>query len=138
MKIADEIKQRQAEIEPLDIEKRQQFMISIIAGQYDRAMLYVTTIIAGSYAAFFTAWSGVQGDLPQFERFFSLILMLLSLMVFLGWEIFKMIKRAYLVQDEIEVAQALHHDFMRLLPEVQEKERSTICLIKRYGPEFWC
>lgn len=134
MGIENAIQSKAEEIQNLDIEKRQQFIIGIIVGQFERAQMYTNTIIAGSYAAFFTSWAGIQNDLPQFERFFSLMLMMVSLIVFLSWEIFKMVKRGFLVKEQIEVAKALPLDFEKLLPEVARKENNYNLLNETIWP----
>lgn len=134
MGIENAIQSKTEEIQDLDIKKRQQFIIDIIVGQFERAQMYTNTIIAGSYAAFFTSWAGIQSDLPQFERVFSLMLMLVSLLVFLGWEIFKMIKRAFLVREQIGVAKSLPQDFEMLLPEIVKKETNYNLLNETVWP----
>jgi|GEM_PF-5145924 len=119
----------------LDIQKRKAFMQDLIVTHYQTSQTYITIVIGGSYAAFFTSWAGIQSSLPESERFFSIILMLMSLIFFLGWEIFKMIKTSFLMKEQVAVIQAdSAADFEGLIQKLIKKENAFILLNTKVWP----
>jgi hypothetical protein len=52
---------------------------------------YTNLVIAAGYAAYFALWSTLKGDLPSWLYALSGMLMTLSLLTFMVWEIMKMI-----------------------------------------------
>jgi hypothetical protein len=52
---------------------------------------YTNLIIVAGYAAFFTFWSTLKNDLPGWLYAISGLLIVLSLLIFIAWEVTKMI-----------------------------------------------
>lgn len=62
----------------------------LTAHQFDRASTYTTVVIAAGYAGFFTAWTVLgPASMPQVHAAAGLCA-ILSLAVFIAWEVFKM------------------------------------------------
>lgn len=59
--------------------------------QNERSVQYSNLIMFAGYAAFFTVWSGLAPELPIGEKVLSCLFMILSVLIFISWEIYKMI-----------------------------------------------
>ncbi len=64
---------------------------SINAAQYDQAARYTSVIIVAGYAAFFAMWSSVKDDLSRVCVLWAGVLMMVSIVLFVGFEVSKMI-----------------------------------------------
>jgi hypothetical protein len=58
------------------------------------AMSYTNLIIVAGYAGFFTFWATLAKELPHWLYSLTGFLIMVSLLTFIGWEIFKMIWNA--------------------------------------------
>mgnify|MGYP003649413412 FL=1 len=63
----------------------------IITHFFRQSKLYVTAIIAGFYAAFFTIFSIMSAKLPNVELNLAAFLVTISLTIFIAWELLSMI-----------------------------------------------
>lgn len=87
-KIMSEALERQLEDQ---VEKEIEIRIRIISAAYDKASAYANIIILAGYAAIFTTWSLTKDYLPENAAMTIAMMIGLSLFVFCGWEVFKMI-----------------------------------------------
>lgn len=81
--------------EPLDEETQRNIdqvidvQIRIIAGAYDKADAYTNLIIVAGYAGFFALWQFSKDNLGRREAIVSALLMIISIAVFVVFEIWK-------------------------------------------------
>lgn len=81
--------------EPLDDETKRQIdlaidiQVRIIASAYEKANAYTNLMIIAGYAGFFALWQMTNTYLGKKQTFFSALLMLLSIMIFVLFEIYK-------------------------------------------------
>ena len=84
-------------------EKYEEFMKELVSHQYSRLAAYSNIIILVGYAVFFTVWSALKNDLPELVIFSSVLLMTLSVMIFILFEIFKMFSAQKLFSKQLEI-----------------------------------
>ncbi len=82
------LKQFQSDVQ---YEKQVQAALEITNRMQSGHAAYTNLVIAAGYAAYFTLWSTLKGDLPGWLYATSGLLITLSLMIFITWEIMKMI-----------------------------------------------
>ncbi len=63
----------------------------IISAAYDRAATYTNLIIFAGYAGTFTLWSFTKEYLPEQAAITIALMLGISLFIFCGWEVYKMI-----------------------------------------------
>ena len=66
----------------------------IVSHAYSQANTYSNLIIAAGYVGFFSLWSSIRSDLPEWAILCSGFLILVSLLIFIGFELYKMISAA--------------------------------------------
>jgi hypothetical protein len=66
----------------------------IVSHAYSQANTYSNLIIAAGYVGFFSLWSSIKSDLPEWAILCSGSLILVSLLIFIGFELYKMISTA--------------------------------------------
>ncbi len=74
-----------------EMEFRKKFILDIVTYSYSQAQSYTNLIVGAGYIAFFSIWSRVYDDLDVTCKVWSIIFMILSVIVFVAWEIGKMI-----------------------------------------------
>ncbi|WP_272265288.1 hypothetical protein [Vibrio europaeus] len=89
----------------------------VVAHVYGKANSYSNLIIAAGYVGFFTLWSSLKSDLPTWAILSSGALILISLMMFIGFELYKM----------ISVSVQMH----RFCKRLQKPDMSTLSEIQR-------
>jgi len=87
-----ELRQFQASVE---YEKQVQAALELMGRMQASHASYTNLIIVAGYAAFFTFWSTLKNDLPKWLYAVSGLLIVLSLLVFIAWEVTKMIWGAF-------------------------------------------
>lgn len=68
-------------------------LLKFYSSIYDKASSFTTIIFSIGYAGFFTIWNSAKEQLPPSVRLLSAILVLISLFIFLAWEIYVMQQR---------------------------------------------
>ncbi|WP_297474790.1 hypothetical protein [uncultured Photobacterium sp.] len=94
----------------------------IISHTYSKANSYSNVIIAAGYVGFFTLWSGIKKDIPDWAVLTSGALILLSLMIFIGFELYKMISGAVHMR---KITNRIRQPTMDTLAEIQHIEQQT-------------
>lgn len=67
----------------------------LVAELYGQAASYANLIILAGYAGAFATWQFVDKFLSPKARFISAILLLFSLFLFIGWEVWKMVAESW-------------------------------------------
>lgn len=62
----------------------------IISHLFDKSHSYVTVVVAGAFAAYFTTLGTVSARLSDVQLLWSALLMTISLTIFVFWEVFNM------------------------------------------------
>ena len=106
------------------IEKRKHHINELLQSSYKSAQTYATVVIAGGYAVFFTTWSKVQIEFTIFFKYYSLLPMLFSLIIFIVWEIYKMIKSSIIMQKQAKVLSVNNELFEGELEKLIVKEQN--------------
>lgn len=73
-----------------DTEAMREELIKIYSVLFDKGQAYTTLIVTLAYAGFFTLWNNTRPMVPIRVSALSALLVMISLMVFLGWEVFQM------------------------------------------------
>ncbi|HDV5280191.1 TPA: hypothetical protein RI749_003017, partial [Vibrio cholerae] len=94
----------------------------VVAHVYGKANSYSNVIIAAGYVGFFTLWSSLKSDLPQWAILSSGALILISLMTFIGFELYKMISVSVQMH---RVSKRLQKPDMSTLNEIQRIEQKS-------------
>jgi hypothetical protein len=68
-----------------------QFQIQVMSASYDKSVSYTNLFMIGGYASFFTVWAKMYNQFSKFYMGLAGVLMLISLTVFIIWELYKMI-----------------------------------------------
>ncbi|HIF6000393.1 TPA: hypothetical protein ACX3F9_002449 [Vibrio parahaemolyticus] len=100
----------------------------VVAHVYGKANSYSNVIIAAGYVGFFTLWSSLKSDLPQWAILSSGALILLSLMTFIGFELYKMISVSVQMH---RVSKRLQRPDMTTLDEIQRIEQKSALISAR-------
>lgn len=115
-------KEQQAKL-AREIAEAQQKIITV---SYDKAASYATIIIFGGYAGFFSIWNLSNQYLSKWQTIWSALLILISLLLFVLFEVFKMIavSRILLAQKNVLRLPEVQSDPERLLHEIKKLEQS--------------
>jgi hypothetical protein len=87
-KEVEELKQFQSDVQH---DKQVQTALEIMNRMQSGHAAYTNLVIAAGYAAYFTLWSTLKSDLPTWLYALSGLTITLSLLIFMVWEITKMI-----------------------------------------------
>ncbi len=95
----------------------------LLSSSFSHAQAYTNAVILGGYASFFAIWNFTKPQLTDGQILWSALLMSLSLMSFVAFEIYGMIFRS---QSILELAKAVNDPghFETLLKEHKEKEKT--------------
>lgn len=100
--------------------------LKLLTVSYDKAASYTTVIIFGGYAGIFALWQLSKEFLSKEQALWSALLVLVSLLAFVLFEVIKMILVARTVFKKLSVLRALgvQGDPHRLLSALSELEES--------------
>lgn len=68
-----------------------QILIRIMSASYDKSVSYTNLFMVGGYASFFVVWTKMYDQFSKFYMGLAGVLMFISLIVFIVWELYKMI-----------------------------------------------
>jgi uncharacterized membrane protein len=102
----------------------------LLAHGFSQAQAYTNLILVAGYAGFFAMWSQVGEDLTKVSRFWSGLLIAISLSGFILWEIYGMIVRSRAML-EIGRAVAEPERYEQLIKEQRLKQRDRVIKIGR-------
>lgn len=92
------------------------------ADQFERANNYTNIVIGGGYAGAFAIWSLVSDVLSKNQRAWIGMLLLVSILVFVMWEVTKMILIGVHAQNFVRLAAAEPLHLEKLLQEQKSAE----------------
>jgi hypothetical protein len=72
-------------------EKQVQAALELMGRMHNNHVSYTNLIVVAGYAGFFTFWSTIKSDLPKWLYALSGLLIIVSLLCFIAWEVTKMI-----------------------------------------------
>ena len=124
-------------MEPEEIEEirtRQKFMIELATALYDKSIAYTNLILVAGYAAFLTVWSNSKPYLSECEARASVALILLSLLFFVLWELYKMVLTGTAQQRHARVISASPETFWAEMENLKDAERSLLVRAIRAWP----
>lgn len=105
-------------------DKRIEDLIKILSALYDKAAAYANLIMAAGYAAFFAVWANMKSFMSPTQMRVSAIAMTVSLVVFVAWELTKMIRTAFNLRKQLELTKVDQQQFVPKLLEYQKEERA--------------
>jgi hypothetical protein len=120
--LAEHINRINHEQAKVQVEQNIEIIKEIVSHTYDKANAYSNLIIAAGYVGFFTLWTSLKKDLPDWAILASGTLILLSMMTFIGFEIYKMISGAVHMH---KVTNRLQSPTMDALMQIQELEQQA-------------
>ena len=93
----------------------------LLAFTFSQAQAYTNLIIVAGYAGFFALWNFVQDDITKTQLFWSGILITISLIVFVLWEVYGMFRRS---RSLLEISEAVNkpNEFEELIRSHKQKE----------------
>lgn len=108
-----------------DHEKRRLEVLKILSHLYDKAATYVNIIMAIGYAGFFAVWSNMKVYMSAFDMRISALCMVASVVLFVMWEVIKMIITSSSLHKLQDVINASPDNFSAKLA-TQQKEAAII------------
>ena len=114
-----------------EIAEAQQKLITV---SYDKAASYTTVIIFGGYAGFFAIWQLSNQYLSKGQTLWSALLILISLLAFVLFEVLKMVivSRMLLAKVAVLGLPEVQADPQRLLQELKGLEESQRSLMRSF------
>lgn len=94
----------------------------VLAHSYGKANSYSNIIIAAGYVGFFSLWGSLKKDLPFWAILVSGALILTSLLIFIGFELYKMISNSVQMH---RISKRLQAPDMGTLTLIQKIERES-------------
>jgi hypothetical protein len=104
--------------------KKKELLHDITAVHFDKAHTYTTVVIFGGYAAFFASWGFIGSYFSDYPKIYSILLMLLSVAIFVFWELYKMIMSGHLMMRYANCLTKTGDEFWEKLNEMIEFEKS--------------
>lgn len=77
-------------------EKMTEALTKIVSATYDKAVAYTNVILVAGYASFFALWSATKPVLSEHLSIAAVLLMMLSVTIFVFFELFKMVQHGCL------------------------------------------
>lgn len=104
-------------------DRKKELKKELVWSKYRDSKTYTTVVWSVVYVGFFYAWSGVNSQLPFEEKIWSLLWMIVSILVFITWEIFKMLFFAFSIRKKQKVLGAKNTiiKLEQLLNEIDNK-----------------
>ena len=118
--------QEQHKKELLDeYDKRIEDMIKIVSALYDKAAAYANLIMAAGYAAFFAVWANMKALMSPAQMRISALAMTVSLIIFVSWELTKMIRTSLSLKKQLDLANSEGEEFAKKFAEHQKEQRAV-------------
>lgn len=97
----------------------------LISSSYSQAMAYTNLIIGAGYAGFFATWAFTRHLLSDLLVLWSALLISISLIVFVGFEVYKMF---YISRDNLELGEAVSdpENFEMLIMQFHQKQQTRV------------
>lgn len=103
-------------------DKLKRYLIELITTAFDKGSTYTTAILSIGYVGLFTAWSQTSASIPAALSRVVVITALLSLSIFILFEVFKMVYANVLTMRTLAVVKAQGENFD---PELQQYLNGT-------------
>lgn len=104
------------------LNEKREWLLKATSTLYDKSASYTNLVMAAGYAAYFAMWSNTSPLISHCLARVSAALMLTSLLVFIFWEVAKMILISLNNKNLAKVALAPLNEFDSLLQAQQVKE----------------
>lgn len=101
--IGETAKRAQAEHFRKEMEERRNFIFDLTTHSYSQAQAYTNLVIGAGYVAFFSIWATVYQDISIVSKVWSIIPFIISAMIFVFWEVCKMVFTARLLRQQINL-----------------------------------
>lgn len=108
LKLAQEI---EADADKRLQERFRHYMVELATSAFDKQATYTTTILSIGYVGLFTAWNLTAASIPTSASRFVVVTALASLIVFILFEVFKMIYGQIFLMQTIKVAATQNSEF---------------------------
>jgi Sec-independent protein secretion pathway component TatC len=95
--------------------------------QFESSMYYTNIIIGGGYAAFFGVWGIIKDLLTNFDKVYSVLFMSASLLLFIIWEIIKMI---YSSISFNKIGKALQKTSDTFFQKMKQQEKTELFMMQ--------
>ena len=107
----------------------------LVSHMLERAQIYNTTIVVAGYASFFAAWQFFKSDYGAESAWYdvSLLIMMLSVLIFVTWNIFTSILLGKDLFQKVETISRNLHDPVYLFSALQslDQELSKRALLRK-------
>lgn len=115
------------------LERVQEHAIKINAATYSSAMAYTNLIIIAGYGAMFTVWSFTKAFLSPWIAQTAAILLIVSIGIFIGFEVFKMWSAARSMMSFTRTigSGTTPHGFMAALTAHQTRDQRRAVMLTR-------
>jgi hypothetical protein len=102
----------------------------LLSHTFSQAQAYTNVILAAGYAGFFAIWSQMGPNLTPATKFWSGLLISLSVAGFVGWEVYGMIIRS---KSMLGIAQAVNNpeQYQQLMAEHRETQHHRAVQVGR-------
>lgn len=115
--------------EPIDLKERMDQVVKAQMQVFEKAQAYSNALTLGGYAGIFAVWTFSRGVLPLRTTNAVIVLVGVSLILYVSWEIFGMIQRAAGAERFLALVDKSPTDFFQIFGQ-QEAENRRIA--RRY------
>jgi len=102
------------------------FLIKVATGTYSAAVAYGNALVAWGFVVFFTVWSYTRQFVPEWAVLTTALMMALSAMLFVGFEIYKMLETQFLALALPNVVKATGGDLSQAIVKYQQRAESQL------------
>jgi hypothetical protein len=107
--------------------EHREYLINLLTTQFDKGAAYTNLIILASYAGSFAIWSGTKDQLPKQASISVALLLGVSLIAFISFEIYKMtdgVIRGLKLRRLLETPAASSADFLNRANALAQEQKS--------------
>ena len=117
-----------------DQERQRAEILKVLAALYDKSAAYTNIIMAAGYAGFLAVWSNMKVYMAASDMRISALCMLTSVVIFVMWEVTKMIFTGGSFRGMQNVLNAPPSEFKNKLAAQQQGERVVYVRVMRWWP----
>ena len=101
-------------------------VLKTVASAYSNARAYNNVVIVAGYAAFFAMWGFLHNDIPRPASLWALLLMMISAIAFVFWEVGKMIWLSWRIKKNAEAMLDVDDPVAKFQEAQTQEEREAI------------
>ncbi len=109
----------------VDLKERMEHITKSNIQFFEKAQAYTNAILLAGYAGVFGLWTFSKNYMTAFASNLTVILAGISLLLFITWEIFQMVKRSYAMANFVRLVNKTPQEFFELLSKQEAHNREA-------------